>query len=46
VGEGKIAFDPLITDHIDFDEYKKAYDLIDQQKDKAMKVIIVMDKED
>jgi L-iditol 2-dehydrogenase len=46
VGAGKIAFDPLITNHFSFDEYKKAYDLIDQQKDKAMKVIIVMDPED
>ena len=46
VGAGKIAFDPLITNHFSFDDYKKAYDLIDQQKDKAMKVIIVMDPED
>lgn len=46
VGQGKIAFDPLITHYFDFDDYKQAYDVIDQQKDKAMKVIIVMDKED
>lgn len=46
VGSGKISFDPLITHHFDFDDYKQAYDVIDQQKDKAMKVIIVMDKED
>ena len=46
VGEGKIAFDPLITHHFKFDDYKKAYDLIDEAKDKAMKVIIIMDEED
>lgn len=46
VGAGKIAFDPLITNHFSFEDYKKAYDLIDQQKDKAMKVIIIMDPED
>ncbi len=45
VSQEKIAFDPLITNHIPFNQYKKAYDLIDQQKDRAMKVIIVMDQE-
>lgn len=44
VGEGLIEFDALITDHVPFREYKRAYDLIDEQKDKAMKVIIVMDE--
>jgi L-iditol 2-dehydrogenase len=42
---GLIEFDALITDHVPFKEYKKAYQLIDEQKDKAMKVIIVMDEE-
>lgn len=42
VGEGLIEFDALITDHIPFMEYEKAYRLIDEQKDKAMKVIIDM----
>lgn len=46
VSEGKIAFDPLITHHFSFDEYKKAYDVIDEEKDKAMKVIIIMDEND
>ena len=35
----------LITDHIPFTEYQRAYQIIDEQKDKAMKVIIVMDEE-
>ncbi len=44
VGEGLIEFDALITDHVPFREYVRAYKLIDEQKDKAMKVIIVMDE--
>lgn len=43
VKEGSIEFDALITDHIPFLEYAKAYKLIDEQKDKAMKVIIDME---
>lgn len=42
---GLIEFDPLITDHVPFREYQRAYHMIDAQKDKAMKVIIVMDEE-
>ena len=42
---GLIKFDLLITDHIPFTEYQRAYQIIDEQKDKAMKVIIVMDEE-
>ena len=41
--EGKIEFDALITDHVPFDEYAQAYKLIDEQKDRAMKVMIDMD---
>lgn len=41
---GLIDFDLLITDHVPFSEYKRAYQIIDEQKDKAMKVIIVMDE--
>ncbi|MGI6176544.1 MAG: zinc-dependent alcohol dehydrogenase [Christensenellales bacterium] len=40
-----IEFDSLITDHVPFKEYQRAYQIIDEQKDKAMKVIIVMDEE-
>lgn len=43
VGEGRIEFDALITDHVPFEEYPLAYKIIDEQKDKAMKVIIDMD---
>lgn len=43
VEEGKIELDTLITHRIKFDDYIKAYEIIDLQKDKAMKVIIEMD---
>jgi len=43
VGAGLIELDSLITDHIPFEEYLKAYELIDMKKDKIMKVIINMD---
>ncbi|HHW49166.1 MAG TPA: alcohol dehydrogenase catalytic domain-containing protein [Clostridiaceae bacterium] len=42
---GLIEFDSLITNHVPFKEYQRAYQIIDEQKDKAMKVIIVMDEE-
>jgi L-iditol 2-dehydrogenase len=45
VEAGLIEFDSLITDHVPFKEYQRAYQIIDEQKDKAMKVIIVMDEE-
>lgn len=44
VEKNLIAFDPLITDHIKFDDYLSAYELIEKQRDKAMKVTIVMDE--
>ena len=43
VENGLIELDALITDHVDFDEYERAYTIIDEQMDKAMKVMIVMD---
>lgn len=43
VNKGLIEFDALITHHVLFQEYKRAYEIIDEQKDKAMKVIIDMD---
>lgn len=39
-GENKIEFDTLITHHVKFDNYIEAYKLIDEQKDKAMKVMV------
>lgn len=42
VDAGLIEFDTLITHHISFDKYEDAYYLIEEQKDKAMKVMIDM----
>jgi L-iditol 2-dehydrogenase len=43
VNEGLIEFDALITHRVKFKDYTSAYTLIDEQKDKAMKVIIEME---
>jgi L-iditol 2-dehydrogenase len=43
IEQGLVKFDPLISDHVPFREYTKAYKLIDERKDKVMKVIIDMD---
>lgn len=43
VKEGLINFDPLITHRVKFRDFKKAYDIIDEQQDKAMKVLVEMD---
>jgi len=44
VNDGFIEFDSLITNHVAFKDYLSAYELIDQQKDRAMKVIIDMEE--
>ena len=44
VAAGKIEFETLITHRFGFREFKKGYDTIDQEKDKAMKVMINMEK--
>jgi len=44
VGAGLIEFDALITHRVPFSQYAEAYHLIEEQKDKAMKVMIEMDK--
>ena len=44
VGEGLIEFDALITHRVPFSDYASAYRLIEEQKDKAMKVLIDMEK--
>jgi L-iditol 2-dehydrogenase len=36
----KIMLKPLITNHFKFEDYKKAYEFIEEKKDKAMKVIV------
>lgn len=43
VNAGLIEFDTLITHRVKFKDYLSAYKLIDEQKDKAMKVIIEME---
>ncbi|MGC4018141.1 MAG: alcohol dehydrogenase catalytic domain-containing protein [Muricomes sp.] len=43
VSAGKIEFESLITHRFGFREFKKGYDTIDQEKDKAMKVMINME---
>jgi L-iditol 2-dehydrogenase len=43
VNDGLIDFDTLITHRFTFNDYTKAYALIDEQKDKAMKVMIDME---
>ena len=44
VADGKIEFESLITHRFGFRDFKKGYDTIDQQKDKAIKVIINMEE--
>lgn len=36
----KVNLKPLITNHFEFKDYIKAYEFIEEQKDKTMKVII------
>jgi L-iditol 2-dehydrogenase len=43
VEAGKIRLAPLITDHFEFADYKKAYEYIDANRERAMKVMIVID---
>ncbi|MGL5902003.1 MAG: zinc-dependent alcohol dehydrogenase [Cetobacterium sp.] len=38
-----INLDKMVTDYVKFEDYKKAYDIISEKKDKVMKVIIQMD---
>ncbi len=44
VNAGLIEFDALITHYVPFSDYASAYRLIDQARDKAMKVIINMEE--
>jgi L-iditol 2-dehydrogenase len=44
VEKGKIHLSPLITDHFPFADYKKAYQYIDGHRERAMKVMIVVEK--
>ena len=46
VEEGKIQLKPLMTSHFAFEDYLKAYEFIDNNHEKTMKVIIDVDPED
>ena len=45
VGEGKIQLKPLQTAHFAFKDYLKAYQYIDENREKTMKVLIDVDTE-
>ena len=44
IGAGKISLAPLITDHFAFKDYTEAYRYIDANRDRAMKVMIEVDR--
>jgi L-iditol 2-dehydrogenase len=44
VEKGTIRLAPLITDHFEFADYKKAYEFIDAHRERAMKVMIVVER--
>ena len=43
VGEGKIQLKPLMSKHFDFKDYQQAYEYIDANREKTMKVLIDVD---
>ena len=46
VKEGRIQLKPLMTNHFAFRDYQKAYQFIDENKEKTMKVLIDVDPSD
>jgi L-iditol 2-dehydrogenase len=44
VEAGAVRLAPLITDHYEFADYRRAYEYIDANRDRAMKVMIVVEK--
>ena len=40
IAEGKVITEPLVTGHFPFEKYKEAYDFIEAQGDKSLKVMI------
>jgi L-iditol 2-dehydrogenase len=44
IGSGKVKLQPLVTNHFPFADYKKAYEYIDANRERAMKVMIVVEK--
>ena len=43
IEQGKIDLEPLVTDRFAFADYQKAYEYIDANRERAMKVMIVVD---
>ncbi len=46
IASSQVELKPLISNHFPFEQYAKAYQFIDHQKDKSMKVIIDMQAEE
>ncbi len=46
IGRDEIRLEDLITHHVPFEQYEEAYKIIDEQKDRAMKVMIDMETTD
>lgn len=44
INNGKVSLDSLISNHYDIKDYLAAYQYIEKQKDKVMKVIIDVNK--
>jgi L-iditol 2-dehydrogenase len=44
VEAGKVRLAPLITDHYEFADYRRAYEYIDANRERAMKVMIVVER--
>jgi L-iditol 2-dehydrogenase len=44
IGRGKIALQPLITDHFAFGDYPAAYQHIERNRDRTMKVMITVEE--
>ena len=44
VNEGKVTLKPLISKHFAFQDYLKAYEYIDENRESTMKVIIDIQK--
>jgi L-iditol 2-dehydrogenase len=42
IAEGKVITEPLVTKHFPFNQYMDAYNFIDKQGDKSLKVVIDM----
>jgi L-iditol 2-dehydrogenase len=43
IEQGKVDLEPLVTNRFAFEDYQKAYEYIDANRERAMKVMIVVD---